>query len=77
MAISNIWKSPQTTMIGLLAAATTVAGVLQQQGVNVGKIGTGNTVSVIGAVAAALLGLFAQDPGTSSTTQATTTKSSS
>jgi len=60
--ISNIWKHPKTSFAGLLIAVVTVAGTLSQQGITLGTAGTGSVVSVIGAVAAALLGLLARDP---------------
>jgi hypothetical protein len=60
--ISNIWNHPKTSAAGLLIAITTVAGVLSQQGVTLGKLGTGTVVSLAGALATALLGLLAKDP---------------
>ena len=59
---SNIWKHPKTSAAGLLIAVTSVAGVLSQQGVSMGKVGTGTVVSLAGALATALLGLVARDP---------------
>ena len=64
--ISNIWNHPKTSAAGLLIAAVTIAGVLSQQGVTLGKAGTGTVVSLAGALATALLGLLAKDPGTAS-----------
>jgi len=64
--ISNIWNQPRTTAAGLLIAAVSVAGVLAQQGVSLGKVGTGTVVSLISALATALLGLLAKDPETAS-----------
>jgi hypothetical protein len=60
--ISNLWNHPKTSAAGLLIAITTVAGVLSQQGVTLGKLGTGTVVSLAGALATALLGLLAKDP---------------
>jgi len=60
--ISNIWNHPRTSVAGLLIAVVSVAGVLSQQGVSLGKAGTGTVVSLIGALATALLGLLAKDP---------------
>jgi hypothetical protein len=60
--ISNIWNHPRTSAAGLLIAVVTAAGVLSQQGVSLGKAGTGTVVSLIGALATALLGLLAKDP---------------
>jgi hypothetical protein len=61
-SISNIWKHPKTSVAGLLIAVVTVAGVLSQQGITLGKAGTSTVVALIGALATALLGLLAQDP---------------
>lgn len=61
--ISNIWNHPRTSAAGLLIAVITVAGVFVQQGVSLGNAGTGTVVSLISAVATALLGLLACDPG--------------
>jgi hypothetical protein len=60
--ISNIWNQPKTSAAGLLIAIITVAGVLSQQGVTLGKLGAGTVVSLAGALATALLGLLANDP---------------
>jgi hypothetical protein len=61
-SISNIWNHPKTSAAGLLIAVATVAGALSQQGVSLGSAGTGTVVTLVGAVATALLGLLAQDP---------------
>jgi hypothetical protein len=61
--LSNIWNHPRTTAAGVLIAAVTVAGVFSQQGVTLGKAGAGTVVTLISAVATALLGLLARDPG--------------
>ncbi len=61
--ISNIWNHPKTSIAGLLIAVVTAAGVFTQQGVTLGTAGTGTVVTLIGAVATALLGLLARDPG--------------
>jgi len=63
--ISNIWNHPQTSAAGVLIAVVTVAGVLSQQGVTLGTAGTSTVVTLVGALATALLGLLARDPGTS------------
>lgn len=60
--LRNIWEHPRTSAAGLLIAIVTMAGVLSQQGITLGKVGTGTVVSLIGAIAAALLGLLAKDP---------------
>jgi len=64
--IANIWKQPKTTVAGLLIAIATIAGVLSQQGITLGTAGTGTVVTLISAMATALLGLLAKDPGESS-----------
>lgn len=60
--LSNIWLHPKTSVAGVLIALATVAGVLSQQGVTLGKMGDGSVVAFIGALATALLGLLAKDP---------------
>jgi hypothetical protein len=65
-SISNIWNHPKTSITGLLIAILTIAGVLSQQGINLGHAGTGTVVTLVSAVATALLGLFAKDPGSAS-----------
>ncbi len=61
--ISNIWNHPRTSAAGLLIAVITVAGVFSQQGVTLGKAGADTVVTLVSAVATALLGLLARDPG--------------
>ena len=61
-SIQNMWQHPRTTACGLLIATTTITGVLSQQGVTLGKAGAGSLVTLIGALATALLGLLARDP---------------
>ncbi len=65
--ITNIWKHPKTSAAGLLIAVTSVAGVLAQQGISLGKVGSGTAVTLASALATALLGLLAKDPETGST----------
>jgi len=60
--ISNIWNQPKTSSAGLLIAVVTIAGVLSQQGISLGKAGTGTVISLVTAIATALLGLLARDP---------------
>jgi hypothetical protein len=62
-SISNIWNHPRTSAAGLLIAVITVAGVFSQQGVSLGTAGAGSVISLVSAVATALLGLLARDPG--------------
>jgi hypothetical protein len=66
MNFRNIWNHPKTSAAGLLIAVASVAGVLSQQGVSLGKVGTGTVVSLASALATALLGLLAKDPETGS-----------
>ncbi|HKE23430.1 MAG TPA: hypothetical protein VKB88_13780 [Bryobacteraceae bacterium] len=63
---SNIVAHPKTSIAGVLIGTVTVAGVLSQQGITLGKAGTGTVVALIGALATALLGLSSKDPGASS-----------
>ncbi|MGD0629089.1 MAG: hypothetical protein ABR987_07045 [Terracidiphilus sp.] len=62
-SISNIWNHPKTSVAGLLIATVSIAGVLSQQGVNLGHAGSGTVVALVSAVATAFLGLLAKDPG--------------
>jgi hypothetical protein len=62
MNFTNIWNHPKTSAAGLLIAVASVAGVLSQQGVTLGKVGTGTVVSLASALATALLGPMAKDP---------------
>jgi hypothetical protein len=62
--LTNIWNQPKTSAAGLLIAVASVAGVLSQQGVTLGKAGTGTVVTLLSALATALLGLLAKDPET-------------
>ena len=72
--ISNIWNHPKTSIAGLLIAVVTVAGVLSQQGINLGSAGTGTVVSLVSALASALLGLLAKDPGSDASSGGNTVK---
>jgi len=71
-SVANIWNHPKTSAAGLLIAIVTVTGVLSQQGINLGHAGAGTIVTLAGALATALLGLLAKDPGTNSAGQSTT-----
>jgi hypothetical protein len=62
--ISNIWNHPRTSVAGVLISVATVAGVLAQQGITLGTAGGGTVVTLASALATALLGLLARDPGT-------------
>ncbi|MGA3129953.1 MAG: hypothetical protein ABSD59_04085 [Terracidiphilus sp.] len=63
---ANIWNQPKTSAAGLLIAMVSIAGVLSQQGISLGKAGTGTVVTLVSALATALLGLLAKDPGAAS-----------
>ena len=67
--ISNIWKYPKTSAAGVLIAVVTIAGVLSQQGISLGKAGSGTVISLITAIATALLGLLARDPDSAASQQ--------
>jgi hypothetical protein len=60
--ISNIWNHPKTSGAGLLIAIVSIAGVLSQQGITLGTAGKGSVITLVSALASALLGLLAQDP---------------
>ena len=66
LLIANIWNHPRTSAAGLLIAVVSIGGVLSQQGVTLGHVGTGTVVTLATAIASALLGLLARDPGQSS-----------
>jgi hypothetical protein len=63
-SLSNVWNQPRTSAAGLLIAVVTIAATLSQQGITLGKAGAGTLVTLIGALATALLGLLAKDPAT-------------
>jgi hypothetical protein len=63
--LQNIWKSPKTSLAGLLIGITTIAGVLSQDGITLGKAGTGTVIALIAGIASALLGLLSRDPAAS------------
>jgi hypothetical protein len=67
-SISNIWNHPKTSAAGLLIAVVTIAGVFSRQGITLGNAGTGSVVTLISAVATALLGLLSRDPAPVDTT---------
>lgn len=77
MNFKNIFDHPKTSAAGLLIAVASVAGVLSQQGVSLGKVGTGTVVSLASALATALLGLLAKDPDAATSQPAATNGSSS
>jgi hypothetical protein len=57
----RVIEHPKTSLAGVLLAMTTVMGVLQQQGISLGHAGTGTVVSLVSAMATALLGMLAKD----------------
>jgi len=67
---SNIWDHPKTSAAGLLIAVVSVAGVLSEQGIALSVAGKGTVVTLVGALASALLGLLAKDPGEAASGQA-------
>jgi hypothetical protein len=74
MNFKNIWNHPKTSAAGLLIAVASIAGVLSQQGVSLGKVGTGTVVSLASALATALLGLMAKDPESGASQQGSTAR---
>jgi len=72
--ISNIWNHPKTSTAGVLIAVATIAGVLSQQGITLGNVGTGTVVALVSGLATALLGLLARDPQATSTSTGSTVK---
>ncbi len=67
--LSNIWSHPKTSAAGLLIAVVSIAGVLSQQGITLGTAGRGTVVTLVSALASALLGLLAKDPDASASRQ--------
>jgi hypothetical protein len=59
---ANAFAHPRTSAAGLLIGVVSVMGVLSQQGITLGKAGTGTVVSMVTGMASALLGLLARDP---------------
>lgn len=72
--ISNIWNHPKTSIAGVLIAVVTMAGVFSQQGVTLGTAGSGTVITLVSALATALLGLLARDPGSQSAGSGTSAK---
>jgi hypothetical protein len=65
--ISNIWNHPKTSAAGVLIAVVTIGSVLSQQGITLGKAGSGSMITLVCGLATALLGLLARDPAGSVT----------
>jgi len=66
-SISNIWKHPRTSVAGLLIVVVSLTGVLSQHGITLGAAGGGTVVTLVSALATAILGLLARDPAGTST----------
>jgi hypothetical protein len=60
---SNVWQHPKTSAAGLLIGVLSVSQVLSQQGITLGKAGTGTVLTLVSGLASAALGLLARDPG--------------
>ena len=60
--INNIFEHPKTTVVGILGAVLVIAPVLSQQGINLGRAGTGTVLQLIGGLAVALMGMISKDP---------------
>ena len=73
-SIANIWNHPKTSVAGLLIATISIAGVLSQQGIDLGHAGAGTVVTLVSAVATALLGLLAKDPAGASPSSTSVTR---
>jgi hypothetical protein len=71
---SNIWNHPKTSAAGLLIAVVSIAGVLSQQGITLGTAGSGSVITLVSALASALLGLLAKDPGEAPPSSGSTAK---
>jgi hypothetical protein len=59
--LARVIEHPKTSVMGVLLMVTTLLGVMQQQGVSWGHVGSGTGVSLASALATALLGLLAKD----------------
>jgi hypothetical protein len=60
---ANALNHPRTSATGVLIAIVSITGVLSQQGITLGKAGTGSVIGLVTAMASAILGLLARDPG--------------
>jgi hypothetical protein len=67
---ANAMAHPRTSVAGILIGIASVSSVLSQQGITLGKAGTGTVVSLVTAMASTLLGLLARDPGATPATVA-------
>lgn len=59
--MERVLANPKTSATGVLLGLTTVLGVLQQQGITLGHLGSGTIVSLGSALATAVLGMLAKD----------------
>ena len=59
--MERVVEHPKTSVTRVLLGLTTVLGVLQQQGVALGHVGSGTGVTLASALATAMLGLLAKD----------------
>jgi len=59
--LGRVIEHPKTSLAGVLLGVTTVLGVLQQQGISLGHVGSGTAVSLASAMATAMLGILAKD----------------
>jgi hypothetical protein len=59
---SNVWQHPKTSAAGLLIGVLSVSQVLSQQGITLGKAGSGSVLALVSGLASAVLGLLARDP---------------
>jgi hypothetical protein len=71
--IANIWNHPRTSAAGLLIGIISVSGALTQQGITLGSAGKGTVITLVSAIASALLGLLARDPDPAAQCSATST----
>ena len=62
--ISNIWNSPRTSVAEALIAVVTIAGVLSQQGISLGKAGSAAISAGNCDCHSDAAGLLARDPDT-------------
>ena len=54
-------KNWKTTISGILLGVSVVAGVLRDNGVDLGHVGKGTVVTLVAGLATALLGMVAKD----------------
>lgn len=59
--LDRLLQHPKTSLAGLCSGLLVVVGVLSQQGVTLGHVGTGTGLALVGALAAAATGALAKD----------------